>query len=173
MMATTNLNFSAQIDSWVQTTELRMTAVFRESTQRVVSEAQANLTPHVDTGFLRASIRGSTASMPLIEPAKEGKAEAGSGGEISSVIANAKLGETIYAGWTAFYGPFVEYGTAPHDIYPKDKTVLHWVQNGKSMFATHVHHPGTRPVAFVRRAAEGWSRIVSEVTQEAKTRAGR
>lgn len=138
-------NFASSIDDWVQQTELRMTAVFRESTQRVASLAN-NAIP-VDTGFARASIQASTESMPTIVPGsrgEEGNAYPSEFGQISGVIANAKLGQTIYVGWTASYVLPLEYG-----------------------------HSKQAPSGFVRIAVAQWGQVVSQVTEEAKARAGR
>lgn len=108
MSVVNNLSFGAQINSWVRETDQRMTAVFRESTQRVASIAD-NGVP-VATGFARASIRGSLESMPPINPNVKGGTPSGSFGEISLVIAGATLGQTIYIGWTAAYVLPLEFG---------------------------------------------------------------
>lgn len=119
-----------------------MTAVFRESARRTISTA-ISYTP-VDTGFLRASVRVSTQAMPQVDPGATGGA-AGGGGEYVMAIAGAQLGQTIYAGWTAAYGPFVEFGTSK-----------------------------MAPRAFVGRAAAQWPATVRQVSQELRTRvAGR
>lgn len=49
------------------------------------------------------------------------------------------------------YGEYVEFGTNPHIIRPKNKKVLHWKNGTKDVFAKEVHHPGTRPNPFIRR----------------------
>ena len=50
---------------------------------------------------------------------------------------------------------FLEYGTAPHDIEPRFKSVLHWVdESGEDRFATIVHHPGTPAFPHIRPAME-------------------
>lgn len=144
-MAVSGLNFSAQVDDWVRATDQRMTAVFKESTQRVASIA-SNGVP-VDTGFARASVRASLEQMPSIDPNARGAEGAsydasGALGEITAVITNAQLGQTIYVGWTASYVIYLEYG-----------------------------HSKQAPAGFVRIAAEQWGQIVNEVTAEAKTRA--
>lgn len=144
-MAASNLSFSTQVDDWVRRTEQRMTAVFRESTQRVVSIAQAGIP--VDTGFARASVRGSTESMPQIEPSRSGATGqnyAYNGTEIILAIAGAEIGQTIFIGWTAAYVLALEYG-----------------------------HSKQAPSGFVRLAAAQWPVIVDAVTQEAKARAAR
>lgn len=49
------------------------------------------------------------------------------------------------------YALYVEFGTPPHIIRPKNAQALHWKgENGQDVFATEVHHPGTRPNPFIR-----------------------
>lgn len=48
------------------------------------------------------------------------------------------------------YAAYVELGTEPHIIRPKDKKALFWV--GAKRPVTVVHHPGTRPRPFLRPA---------------------
>ena len=45
---------------------------------------------------------------------------------------------------------WIEFGTAPHIIRPKDKKALKFKVGGKDVFAKEVHHPGTRPQPFIR-----------------------
>ncbi len=142
-MATRNLDYAAQVDSWVRETEQRLLAVFRESTQRVASIAN-NGVP-VDLGFARASIRASTESMPAIDPAADNKGDATvtpNFGNITMTIVGARLGQTIYIGWTAAYIIPLEYG-----------------------------HSQQAPAGFVRIAAAQWSQIVAQVSAELKGRA--
>ena len=141
-MAVNNLNFAATIDSFVAATEQRMTAVFREATQRTISKAQSRIP--IDTGFARASVRASTASMPPIESGSRpepGRSYAYDGGEVALTIANAQLGQTIYAGWTASYVQFLEYG-----------------------------HSKQAPAGFVGISAAEWPATVNQVTEELKAR---
>lgn len=143
-MPINNLDFNAQVNKWVRQTEARMTAVFRESTQRVVSEAQSRIP--VDTGFARASIRASLSELPQIDPGfhgGHGQSYSYDQGSIVATIASAKLGETIYVGWTANYVIYLEYG-----------------------------HSQQAPSGFVRISAMQWPRIVSEVSAELRSRAG-
>lgn len=58
---------------------------------------------------------------------------------------------------TASYAPFVEFGTAPHTILPKDKKALFWP--GAAHPVRKVNHPGTKPNEFMER-------IVSESQEE-------
>ena len=59
----------------------------------------------------------------------------------------------------AKHGWYVEYGTAPHIIRPKNAKALHWKGTGTGprggkvttdVFAKEVHHPGTSPQPFIR-----------------------
>jgi hypothetical protein len=138
-----NLRFGPDVDAWVKETTARIEAVFKESTKRVVSEAQARIP--VDTGFARASIRGSLSDMPQIDPSMSRPKEGGSfsdSGEWVTTIASARLGDTIYVGWTANYVIYLEYGSSSQ-----------------------------APSGFVRIAALQWQQIVAQVTAEAKSRA--
>ena len=49
------------------------------------------------------------------------------------------------------YAKYVEYGTPPHIISPKDKKALYW--KGAEHPVKRVKHPGTRPKPFLRPAA--------------------
>ncbi|HWV44128.1 hypothetical protein [Pseudorhodoplanes sp.] len=108
--------------------------------------------------------------MPQIQ--KEGDAMPAVGGDVTMVISGSEIGQTIYVGYTAYYAPFLEYGTAPHIIEPKEKAALHFDWKGEGVFFTRVKHPGTRPVAFVGRAAAQWNVTVNQVVQELRNRAG-
>ena len=48
------------------------------------------------------------------------------------------------------YAVYVEFGTPPHIIRPKNGKALHWKSGGKNVFAKSVQHPGTRPQPFIR-----------------------
>jgi len=140
--------FVAQVDAWTKKSAKRMTAVFRESAQRVIDTAQtvgpsvasptggAGGRMPVDTGFLRASMAVSFTGMPVGPSHNEGGASVTyNGQDVTLVLARATPGQTIYAGWTAVYAPMMEerYG-------------------------------------FMRGAAQKWQQIVREVVNEAKTR---
>lgn len=148
-MATTGLNFAAEVDDWTRETEDRITRVFRQSAQEVRDEMlktrKAGGRMRVDTGFLRASIRESTSEMPRIIPGAQPKegAKYPAPPPISMVIAGAALGSTVYLGFTANYAIPREYGSR-----------------------------GQAPDAFVRGAALLWPRIVARVIARAKALAG-
>lgn len=50
------------------------------------------------------------------------------------------------------YAEYLENGTQPHDITPKNASVLHFVVNGNDVFARKVHHPGTKALKFVENS---------------------
>jgi hypothetical protein len=50
----------------------------------------------------------------------------------------------------ASYAPFVEFGTAPHEIRPVNAKVLANKKTGE-FFGTLVHHPGTKANPFMER----------------------
>lgn len=105
--------FTAQINAFADRTQEKIEAVVKQSAQEVFSiaqtpKAQGGRMP-VDTGFLRnsliASLNGSTVG---------GGADA-----YVLAVAGAELGDTIFAGWTANYARFMEYGTSktPANFY--------------------------------------------------------
>lgn len=51
------------------------------------------------------------------------------------------------------YAPFIIHGTRPHDIFPRNASVLHFTtKDGSEVFTRQVHHPGTKPNDFAIRA---------------------
>lgn len=142
-MTVSNLDFAATVGDWAKESEDRLERIFKASSQELGSVAN-NGVP-IDTGFARASFRASTSEMPAIDPNatnKSGAPVSGSG-EISTVIASATLGQTIYMGWVAAYIEYLEFG-----------------------------HSKQAPQGFARLAAAQWPSIVSGVVAEAKSRAG-
>lgn len=56
-------------------------------------------------------------------------------------------------GYSRPYAIFVHEGTRPHDIYPRALGgVLAFQMGGATIFARHVHHPGTMPQNFLSAA---------------------
>lgn len=135
-----NLDFGNKLDDWVKQTQERMMAVAKGSTQEFVSRAQSRIP--VDTGYARASIRGSLESMPRINPASsgvEGQTYTPDLSQIVLLINSAKPGQTIYIGWTANYVQFLEWG-----------------------------HSNQAPNGFVGITALEWDQIVAEEIVKAK-----
>jgi len=62
----------------------------------------------------------------------------------------ADVGE-LWASWmpTASYAGFVEFGTQPHEILPKNGRALFWP--GLRTPVTRVHHPGTKANDYLGR----------------------
>ena len=57
--------------------------------------------------------------------------------------------------WMNEYGKYVEFGTPPHIIKPKNKQALKFKgEKGKFVIVKEVKHPGTRPNPFVRNAIQ-------------------
>lgn len=144
------LSFSAQVAAFAEKIPGACEAVFKESVQEVVSDMQTPIGSggrmRVDTGFLRKSLLGSTASMPSINPNNKPVAGASYGydeGQIEAVILGADISDTLYFGYTAAYAAYREYGT-----------------NGQA------------PDAFVRSAAQRWDMIVDAKANELKRRLG-
>lgn len=49
----------------------------------------------------------------------------------------------------------IEFGSDPHTITPNDPDgVLAWEENGETIFATRVEHPGTTAVLFVSKSQQ-------------------
>lgn len=149
-MATTALEFTGKIDAWVAESQARLTAVFHEATQRTVAMAQLPVAKGgnmpIDTGYLRYGIRASLSAMPGVVPKSHPTQGASYGynpGEVSLVINQAKIGQTIYIGYTAAYAAYVEYGTSK-----------------------------TRARGFVGKAALQWQHTVNQVVENLKARSG-
>lgn len=53
---------------------------------------------------------------------------------------------------TASYARYVEFGTAPHDILPRNGSALYW--SGAQHPVKIVHHPGTKANDFMGRIVE-------------------
>lgn len=137
-MAVSNTTFGAKINDWVSQTEQRMEAVFKESAKRVIQKSQDGVP--IDTGFLKSSLQ--VAIDAPVPPATRPQSTPRPGPNISAVIAGAKLGSTITAGYTANYALHVHYGTSR-----------------------------MAPRPFVSLAVAQWQQIVDQVSREAKNRA--
>jgi hypothetical protein len=68
------------------------------------------------------------------------------------------------------YAPYVEYGTGPHDIYPVNAKALSWKGAGGQVFASHVHHPGTKAKPFFTPAVESAMKYAEADMKEAVDR---
>lgn len=48
-----------------------------------------------------------------------------------------------------FYAPFVNFGTKPHDITPKNAQSLSWLSGSSQIFAKSVSYPGSKAYPFL------------------------
>ena len=71
-------------------------------------------------------------------------------------------GFLVYA--TMPYAKFVDQGTAPHAIFPRDASVLRWFGPlGNPIFAKNVFHPGTKGQHFVQRTKEAMQQVLKQL----------
>ena len=66
----------------------------------------------------------------------------------------------------AQYAPYVEFGTKPHVIEPKNGKVLAFKKDGKLIFTRKVNHPGTKANPFVERTVEKVKDKVEQIFQK-------
>ncbi|ACL61752.1 HK97 gp10 family phage protein [Methylobacterium nodulans] len=145
-------DFQSQVSEWVRQTEERLTAVFRESAQRVISDMQSRVP--VDTGFLKSSLQVSTdAPVPADRKPPPGAAPAYNPTAATLAIAGAEIGDTLYASYSAVYARRVNYGFVGTDSLGRT-----YNQAGRH---------------FVGLAAQRWPQIVAEVCAELQASAGR
>lgn len=57
-------------------------------------------------------------------------------------------------GGVAPYAKFLEYGTGPHDIFPRNAKALRFLMGAEVVFRMQVHHPGTPAFHFMTNAIE-------------------
>lgn len=141
--------FSSQIDAWVNQTEKRINAVFRLSTQKVISYMQENVP--VRDGFLRASL----VVLVNQDPPKADKTDEDGMGPYTDAymkmaLAGAVAGDRIVSAYTMVYARRLEYGF-----------------NGTDSLGRSYNQP---PRAWVRLAAQQWPQAVEAATKEAKAR---
>ena len=61
---------------------------------------------------------------------------------------------------------FVNFGTRPHVIKPKDKKALRWAGPNGFIFAKEVNHPGYKGDAYMVRAATDAIRSMSSIVDD-------
>jgi hypothetical protein len=150
-----NQSFSATVGAWAKKVKDAEKFIFQRSAQRLAKELTDEVTKLVydqppaptypkRTGFLRASLMASNAEMPLaiLDNPGSGTHDV-DWGQIQLVINGTDLGDTIYLGYTAKYGPYVSAGA-----------------NGQP------------PKPWVELVAQRWQQIVDEVAEEVRREAG-
>lgn len=68
----------------------------------------------------------------------------------------------------ASYAPYVEFGTAPHEIRAVNKRVLANVASGE-VFGPIVHHPGTKANPFLERIIASAQPDITALFEQAMT----
>lgn len=61
---------------------------------------------------------------------------------------------------------YLEYGTQPHPIFPKNKKTLHWVDASGDHFALYVRHPGFPAHPHIRPAMNVVEAKINDVATE-------
>jgi hypothetical protein len=98
-------SFTAQVDASLEKSWQTLEAVFKQSAQDVFSTAQ---TPVAQGGNM--PVRTSTLRNSLISGLNGSTSMTGPDSYALSII-GAKLGDTVFGGWTAEYALHVEYGS--------------------------------------------------------------
>lgn len=86
-------------------------------------------------------------------------------GQLIETFQREVQGLTAYWFPTVKYAPFVEFGTGPHVIYPKNKKALFWP--GAAHPVKKVNHPGTRPNPFMERILDAAKDEINATFKEA------
>jgi len=73
----------------------------------------------------------------------------------------------------AKHAAYVEYGTPPHRIEPRNGRVLRFMHHGAVRFSRGVNHPGTKPTRFMDAAATAGARFFDSRMEDAIARAFR
>lgn len=107
--------------------------VMRQASRRELETAgrqvinRAKVLAPVDTGRLRASIQGEFSRSFTLRP-------------------------RFTVGSNVSYAAYVNDGTRPHIIRPRNAQALRFMVGGRVVYARVVHHPGTRARPFLDRA---------------------
>ncbi len=109
-------SLTADIEDFVKTSEERMLTIMRQSIRDVHDNAQQSAKKggrmRVDTGFLRASGKGSLSGMPTGPGRGESKVPNSypydEGAGVIAALSKMKFGDTFYFGWTANYARYRE-----------------------------------------------------------------
>ena len=113
--------FTAQVEAFVAKSRMKMELVFKESARDVFDAAQLTKASeakrprkNVSRGFARGGNLPVDTEFLLKSMVSGLNGQTGAGGADSYVmaIAGAKIGDTVFGGWTAKYARHVEYGTS-------------------------------------------------------------
>ena len=67
---------------------------------------------------------------------------------------------------SAPYARYVEFGTSPHIIEPRNTLALHWTSKGNNAFAARVNHPGNKANPFVQQAISALMPMMTQKLRE-------
>ena len=115
-----------------------------------------SLAPKIEQNILRSALRAGAKviaeeaknNVPVKSGALRDSIKIGTNTRKGRVTATVKAGSK-----KAWYYRFVEFGTAAHEIKPKNAKSLFFA----GMFGELIKHPGTRPKAFMRPALDSKS----------------
>jgi HK97 gp10 family phage protein len=88
-------------------------------------------------------------------------------GELRRSLSITVLSDGVRIGPNTPYAAYVEFGTRPHKIVPKNASTLAFTINGRKVYAKAVNHPGTKAQPFVRPAFEAWVERLGGMVAEA------
>jgi hypothetical protein len=109
--------------------------------------AEDRLGPDITADAVRYAPVGHTV---VYDPAHP-RTPAHEAGELRRSIGHRMDGHRLIVEATAPYAAYVELGTSPHEITAHGPWSLRSGVTGQ-YFGSHVHHPGTRPMPFLRPA---------------------
>jgi hypothetical protein len=104
--------FTAEVNKFVAKSQKAMEAVFKQSAQDVILEAQTPMAKggnmRIDTGFLRASGKASINRLPIGATTNFGSNVEWDDNITVLTINKAKIGDAVVFGWTANYAQYRE-----------------------------------------------------------------
>jgi phage gpG-like protein len=121
----------------------------------IVVEGQAVELAPIDSGRLKGSITYATkrgGDKPKAVKDYTPKDEDG--------VQHDGSENTVVIGTSVEYAVYVEFGSGPHEIVPKDKKALFW--KGAKHPVKRVRHPGTPAQPFLRRSIELYKDEIKE-----------
>lgn len=141
--------WATKIDQWVEATEKRKNAVFRDATQRIIDIMQS--TVPVKDGFLRASLVVAVNSPPPAADKKKGdSSNVYNPAAIQAAISKAVAGDRIVAAYTMVYARRLEFGFT-----------------GVDSLGRNYNQPAR---GWARLAAQQWAEVVAQSGAAAKAR---
>jgi len=108
--------------------------------------------------------RGMNKSAILIESEAKRLCPVDTGRLKSSITHMWRGGDEVVVGTNVKYASYVEFGTRPHMIFPREKKALYW--DGAEHPVKHVYHPGTKPQPFLRPAYEKYRKMIPKLIKE-------